>query len=256
MKNKWTKIMAFAFALVFVLSLGTFNAAPVMAASEISEEAESLQDNLLSMLDEYGTKADIDEFLDELISQYEQYYGEGAGDEIKEMYNFLYDWVDLKKEIGEYVEVTDFSYTDDEELGEISLATMEIKCENGDAVLTYTITDDSVNVTIEEKETFGALMKKAALNTLLGMGTVFCVLIFLTFLISCFKYIPNGDNKKKQEAVAAPVVTAPVVEEVEEDVTDDLELVAVISAAIAAAEGTGTDGFRVRSIKRVRRSNW
>ena len=43
---------------------------------------------------------------------------------------------------------------------------------------------------------------------------------------------------------------------VEEDLTDDLELVAVISAAIAASENTSTDSFVVRSIKKVNRSKW
>ena len=36
---------------------------------------------------------------------------------------------------------------------------------------------------------------------------------------------------------------------------DDTELVAVIAAAIAAAEGTTTDGFVVRSIKRRNQTN-
>ena len=38
--------------------------------------------------------------------------------------------------------------------------------------------------------------------------------------------------------------------------TDDLELVAVISAAIAAAEGTSTDGFVVLSIRRRQSNKW
>ena len=37
---------------------------------------------------------------------------------------------------------------------------------------------------------------------------------------------------------------------------DDAELVAVIAAAIAAAEGTSTDGFVVRSIKRRKSNRW
>ena len=37
---------------------------------------------------------------------------------------------------------------------------------------------------------------------------------------------------------------------------DDLELIAVITAAIAAQEGTGTDGFVVRSIRRRPLNNW
>ena len=50
---------------------------------------------------------------------------------------------------------------------------------------------------------------------------------------------------------------AAVSETVEEvDETDDLELIAVISAAIAAAEETTTDGFVVRSIKRRPSNKW
>ena len=41
-----------------------------------------------------------------------------------------------------------------------------------------------------------------------------------------------------------------------EDAMDDLELVAVITAAIAASMGTSTDGFVVRSIRRAGKSRW
>ena len=109
-------------------------------------------------------------------------------------------------------------------------------------------------------ESMGGLMTKAALNTLIGMGTVFVMLIFMSFIISLIKYVPallNGTSKKKKEeapkAAPAPAVAA-AVEEAEE--MDDTELVAVIAAAIAAAEGTTTDGFVVRSIKRRKSNKW
>ena len=44
--------------------------------------------------------------------------------------------------------------------------------------------------------------------------------------------------------------------EEEEELADDTELVAVIAAAIAAYEGTSTDGFQVRSIKRANTKKW
>lgn len=104
------------------------------------------------------------------------------------------------------------------------------------------------------------ILEKAGLNTLLGMGTVFVMLIFMSFIISLIKYVPallNGTSKKKKEeapnAAPAPAVAA-AVEEAEE--MDDTELVAVIAAAIAAAEGTTTDGFVVRSIKRRKSNKW
>ena len=46
------------------------------------------------------------------------------------------------------------------------------------------------------------ILEKAGLNTLLGMGTVFVMLIFMSFIISLIKYVPallNGTSKKKKE---------------------------------------------------------
>ena len=97
------------------------------------------------------------------------------------------------------------------------------------------------------------------MNTLLGMGSVFAVLILIMYIFEAFKFIPKIQavfSKKKEVAPApkeVPAQTAPVAEEVVEE-ADDLELVAVIAAAIAAYEGqTSTDGFVVRSIKKSRR---
>lgn len=255
MKNKWLKVMAFAFALIFTVSLGAFNSTPVMADEEMSETAASLKDSLTQVIKQFNTKSSVDSYINQTVSEYEQYYGEGAGEEVKEMWAFLYDWVEIQKKVGNFEKVTDFTYDEDEETADITTATMKIKCKDGEAILSYNLTDEGVNVTIEKKATFGELMIKAALNTLLGMGTVFIVLIFICLIISCFKFM-HKEEKEEKTAPTVPVAAkaAEIVEE--EDVTDDLELVAVISAAIAAAEGSGCEGFQVRSIKRVRRSNW
>ena len=99
-------------------------------------------------------------------------------------------------------------------------------------------------------------MKMAALNTVLSMAIVFIVLIFIALLISCFKFIgiiQNKANNKAADTATVEAVAAPAVTDGGVDVTDDLELVAVITAAIAAAtESESTDGLVVRSI--IRRS--
>ena len=103
-------------------------------------------------------------------------------------------------------------------------------------------------------------MGVAALNTLIGMGTVFCVLILISLIISCFKFINKAqDNAAKKKAPAQEpsgvdnAVAQIVEQEAAADETDDCELVAVIAAAIAASEGAvTTDGFVVRSIRRRR----
>lgn len=117
------------------------------------------------------------------------------------------------------------------------------------------------SMTIGAHYSMGEILQKAALNTILGMGTVFVVLIFISFIISLFKLIPVLEKKfrkgpktapKAAPAPApAPAAAAPAAAE-----TDDTELVAVIAAAIAASEGTSPDGFVVRSIKRRKSNKW
>ncbi len=109
----------------------------------------------------------------------------------------------------------------------------------------------------------GDILTKALLNTVLGMGTVFAVLILISLLISLFAFIPKiqaifAKNEEKTP-VAAPVAKkGPQLpaEEPEEDEMDELELIAVITAAIAASTGMSEDGFVVRSIRRSRANGW
>lgn len=115
--------------------------------------------------------------------------------------------------------------------------------------------------------TLGELLKQAGMNTLMGIGIVFCVLIFISFIISLFKYVPGSgayEEKKKAEQkkaeVVAPVATPsqPVAPVANENLVNDQELVAVITAAIYAAQGSqptrvSSDKLVVRSIKRVSR---
>lgn len=117
--------------------------------------------------------------------------------------------------------------------------------------VTYDEDGNTVSWNVDEYKTKGEIMGKAGLNTVMSMGIVFIVLIFIAVIIAQFKYIGNAQNRKKEtEPVVEPVPEVPAVVE-EEDLTDDLELVAVITAAIAAAsENECTDGLIIRSIIR------
>lgn len=109
-------------------------------------------------------------------------------------------------------------------------------------------------------------MPEALINTALGMGTVFIVLVLISFIIYLLKFIPSlldGSSKKQETPVpkAAPVPrpvpkapSTPDAKPVQQE-TDDTQLVAVITAAIVAAmeqEGTpvAADGLVIRSIKK------
>ena len=108
-------------------------------------------------------------------------------------------------------------------------------------------------------------MAEATVNTIIGISVVFCALLLFVFVISLFKYVYLFDQKMqakksgkapapKEKAVPAP---APVAEAAPE--MDDLELIAVITAAIHAYEeaqgNTVTGDLVVRSIKK-RNSRW
>ena len=137
----------------------------------------------------------------------------------------------------------------------------EAEYENKTADIEFTFDEEQKmdSMTINAHYSTSEILKKAGLNTILGMGTVFLVLIFISFIISLFRFIPELEKKFKKNKTTEPAKTpapAPVAAPVVEDVSDDTELVAVISAAIAAAEGTSTDGFVVRSIKRRQSNKW
>lgn len=98
--------------------------------------------------------------------------------------------------------------------------------------------------------TLGEILQKALLNTALGMGTVFVMLIFISLVIYCFNFIP----KPKEEKKAEPAVSKKVQNNTEED-----DLIPVIIAAILASKGIAATSlspdepapYIVRSIRRI-----
>ena len=101
-------------------------------------------------------------------------------------------------------------------------------------------------ISLTPVQTMGQKLAKAGQNTVISMSIVFCVLILISLIIYCFKFIALIGNKpKKAEAKSEPEKKEAVVA-----AAPATELVAVISAAIAASEGTTTEGFVVRSINR------
>ncbi len=139
---------------------------------------------------------------------------------------------------------------------------------------------------ISANQTLSAKMKAAGTNTIIGMGIVFIVLIFISFIISLLKYVPmlldketrearkaekakktaeeNGEDKNSaEETKSEPVQTGAIVDIVNTEtgvsVMDDSQLVAVITAAIVASEGQtaviypSNDKLVARKVRRIKR---
>lgn len=94
--------------------------------------------------------------------------------------------------------------------------------------------------------TFGEKMLLGGQVTLLGMGTVFSVLVLLWGLVELL-HLLLAPKKSKALPEKAPETVIP--ETASE--TDDREIVAAITAAIAAATGRAPSSFRVVSFKRA-----
>lgn len=117
-------------------------------------------------------------------------------------------------------------------------------------------------------------LPSALVNTVLGICVVFAALIFISFIISLFKYISVIEKKMKAKKEAkegkkennppaqAAGDTVAQTEETEA-LTGDSELVAVIMAAIYAYEAeqgtavnTVNNGLVVRSIRKAAKNGW
>lgn len=217
-------------------------------ASQISMSAEQCLTMITSVTGEEALKAEAE------LKKQEQTAAIAEG---------IAAWTNVEKDTGSLVQVmtAEAALTDDG--GYSCTINAQFEQRNVEFKAFFEIKDNylvPVSFSIAPEYTTGENMAKAGMNTLMGMGTVFAVLIFISLLISCFKYISVFENKAKAKAAAsaptaapAPVAAAPVEEE---ELVDDLELVAVIMAAIAASEGTSTDGLVVRSIKRAPGAKW
>ena len=165
----------------------------------------------------------------------------------------LENYKDCYKEAGDFVGLGDFSV---EKSGKTVVSTLIGDFSKRDLKMTfvYSTLDTTVPtaMNIEPVYTLGETMEKAALNTVMGILIVFAMLIVMSGVIKCFEIIPKLQNKAKEKAEneEAPAIVASAPQTSAKNETDDLQLVAVIAAAIAASTGASTDSFVVRSIKK------
>lgn len=206
---------------------------------------QSIPEENLSMYQEL-TDADIEEQV-----KYYQENGVADVDSIRQQLTLIKKWAEAVDEYGSFVDLGEFTIT---KSGKTLTAVQEMKFTERNVLLTYVYTYYNMEVddiTMDAVYTTGEKMGKAGLNTVMCIAIVFLVLILISLIISCFKFLTVFENRKakKAEAVKEDAVVTQI-EEREVAQADDGELIAVIAAAIAAAEGTSTDGFVVRSIKR------
>lgn len=243
---------------MMILSLAGCSAKNDESAQYDTAQLQEMSEFIITTFSSMSAE-DFDQF--DILSDYQLNYTmmqTGLAIDGQDFLAIIASWEAAEVECGEYVSHGDYEV--EVKSDGLVISTLA-QYEEREAVIAFSFNEKAFmeSMDVSAKFSTGEILTKAGLNTLLGMGTVFAVLIFLAFLISLLKYIPMFIDKltkkpevpAKEAPKAAPVVVEPVVEE-----TDDLELIAVITAAIAAQEGTSTDGFVVRSIRRRPSNHW
>lgn len=220
-----------------LIAVGVFGCGSDENATYNGYTADQLATNNTGILDELVSMSDDD------LAMYQS-----MQDQMDEAtMNVINNWVDIKDEVGDFIAYGDVAVT---VANGVTTVDQTAQFTDRDVIVTF-VYDKDMNVdeiTIDKVYSLGEKMTKAAMNTAMGMGTVFIMLIVISLLIWCFGFIGKLENRAKKPEPAA--VAAPAAAPAAAVQTDDLELVAVIAAAIAAATGTSTDDFVVRSIKR------
>ena len=220
-------------------------------ASYITQTSEQLVQTITSLDKESGAQSQ-----EYLIKQKEEGLAGGVA-----------SWLNSMNDTGSLVEILDSDAQESSDGSYIGIVNASFEKRNAQFKFFYAEDGQQMEVTsisISPEYTTGEKMQKAAMNTLMGMGTVFIVLIFISLLIGCFKYInvvQNNMGKKKDaqaEVAPAPVAKAPVQVA---DTADEDEIAVVIAAAIAAAEEdelaetvVSNDKLVARSIRHANRS--
>jgi len=227
-------------ACIISIFLLVFTAFPAFA--EVSSETQQAVDSYIQQI-----MPELTNISDVTAAETIAYYNENGYPGIAEGFQ---TWIDLSKTAGAYQSAGSCTIVENED-GSMQL-TAPITCENATLTIELLLSAegyvDSFKFTSGKASSEGSLgskLKEAAVNLVVGMGTVFAVLIFLCWVISLFKNISKTEqkiaDKKAAKANAGTASVVPVQNRTEtvsvnaSPASND-ELQAVIAAAIAAYE--------------------
>jgi len=221
---------------ILTVLLALFSILPAFA--EITPEMEvqyrSFAESIMSEMASYS-----EEDIDGLITTYETYG-------MTEAVNGFNQWKQIGLDAGEFVSIDAFQVTENDDGTQAMNLTAAYTNKKIDAVLTL---DGSGYISglefslPSENTSLGQKLKEASVNLIVGMGTVFAVLIFLCWVISLFGNINKLEKKFRANKVKEEIAETKKDILTLEKTTDDNELQAVIAAAIAAYESDCSGGI-------------
>ena len=238
---------------VFILIISTIMLVGCTSTKDNDYDEATLTTNAESVMTilESVDKDTAQKFLDQRDELLEQLFVQNKLPiEAANFKGVLKTWIDSIEDFGAFEQKTNPRFS--REQGHNKL-TFDAKFHEREADLSFTFDDDNyvTDINVNGHYSTGEIAKKAGLNTLLGMGTVFIMLIFISFVISLFKYLPGNRNPKKPGVDPVPVSRGASQDiKTSDNEIDNNELIAVITAAIAAETNKKSDDFIVRKIRK------
>lgn len=210
MKQNMKRMLLVLCMAVCFFALSACGSASEEAVEPISPEIEqTMSDGAKSYLEQFASYSDED-----LAAQLKQ--AEKQKNTVIE--SAISSWTSSKDDLGKMGEIQ--SVTVERADDDSYTAVVQASFEKRD--LTFSLTaEESVSsyggtslvpteLSFVVNYSFGEKMEKAALNTLMGMGTVFLVLIFISLIISSFKKVNEIEaNVKAKKAGAEAPAAAP-----------------------------------------------
>ena len=173
-------------------------AALVIGSTSVVFAADKVDDTVKSTLvtTAEGLTDAIVQLKDEEIENYMS-----SGDDFTT--SAMQSWQTSKDELGAKKDSngeTTVTFKDDQ-----YTVTVPLKFEKAEANFVYVFDSQGTptSMSVDVQYGMGKTLQRAGLNTLMGIGTVFVMLILLSLLISLFRFIPNPEAKKAAEAKAA-----------------------------------------------------
>lgn len=185
MNQMFKKASSVFTAIVCAASITFSGASLVLADGEIDEQTKTTIETTAEGL----TNTIIPLTEDEIAAYME------SGDAFTE--NAMTAWDSAREELGDLKKAgsAEIEYSNDE-----YTATVPVEFEKEDAEFIYVFDKNltPTSLSVDVKYSFATTMKNAALNTIMGLGTVFVILIMLIFRFLCSSsfLVPEHSRKK------------------------------------------------------------
>lgn len=168
--------------------------------------------------------------------------------ENKIVVNLIKRWNDASKGIGEYVacNASDFSIT---KSNDVVTTKQIVQFKEKPITVSFIYKSSTMelqDITVAQEKAKSSM----PVNIWICIGIAAIALAIIILVVFGIKSVTHSKDEKESSELSAVVDNNQVVNQITQREQADLELTAVIAAAIAAATGTSVDGFVVRSIKR------